>query len=138
NTMPLELDATSGFSVRAPGGDRMGCTVKELALLAGVSARTLRYYDAIGLLPAARTARNNDERQYDDDAVVRLQQILFYRELDFRLNEIKAILDDPSFDALQALREQKSALRRRRDRTDTLLRTIDRTIDHLEGRTTMA
>lgn len=116
----------------------MGCTVKELALLAGVSARTLRYYDAIGLLPAARTARNNDERQYDDDAVVRLQQILFYRELDFRLNEIKAILDDPSFDALQALREQKSALRRRRDRTDTLLRTIDRTIDHLEGRTTMA
>lgn len=116
----------------------MGYTVKELALVAGVSARTLRYYDAIGLLPATRVGRNNDERQYDDGAVLRLQQILFYRELDFRLDEIRAILDDPSFDVLQALREQQAALRRRRQRMDALLHTIDNTIDHLEGRTTMS
>lgn len=115
----------------------MPYTVKELALLAGVSARTLRYYDAIGLLPATRAGRNNDERQYDDGAVLRLQQILFYRELDFRLDEIRAILDDPAYDVLQALREQRTALMRRRTHIEALLRTLDNTVDHLEGRRSM-
>lgn len=116
----------------------MAYTVRELAELAGVSPRALRYYDAIGLLPAIRSGRNNDEREYGDASVIRLQQILFYRELDFRLEEIRAILDDPAFDVLQALRLQKRALQQRRHRLGALLRTIDRTIEHLERRTPMA
>jgi DNA-binding transcriptional MerR regulator len=115
----------------------MSHTVKELAALAGVSPRTLRYYDAIGLLPAQRVGRNNDERHYDDSAVVRLQQILFFRELDFRLAEIRTILDAPDFDVLQALRSQKRAIRERRGRLNRLIRTIDHTIAHLEGRRRM-
>jgi len=55
----------------------MEYTVKELAELAGVSTRTLRYYDSIGLLPASRADRNNEERRYDRAALLRLQQILF-------------------------------------------------------------
>ena len=116
----------------------MAYTVKELAELAGVSPRTLRHYDAIGLLLAPRRGRNNGERIYDDPSLIRLQQILFYRELDFRLDEIRAILDDPAFDVLQALRMQKRALQQRRHRLGALIRTIDRTIGHLERRTPMA
>lgn len=115
----------------------MQYTVKELAELAGVSARTLRYYDAIDLLPAMRADRNNDERRYDHDAVLRLQQILFYRALDFRLEDIRALLDDPAYDVLQALRGQRELLLQRRGRLDALLRTIDNTLSHLEGGTTM-
>lgn len=115
----------------------MSYTVKELAELAGVSPRTLRYYDAIGLLPAERGARNNSERRYDEHALVRLQQILFFRELELRLEEIRAILDAPGFDVLQALRTHREAIRERRGRMNLLIRTIDRTIAHLEGRRPM-
>lgn len=115
----------------------MQYTVKELAELAGVSTRTLRYYDTIGLLPATRADRNNEERRYDHDAVLRLQQILFYRTLDFRLEDIRALLDDPDYDVLQALRGQRELLQQRRGRLDALLRTIDNTLSHLEGGTTM-
>ena len=108
-------------------------TVKELAELAGVSSRTLRHYDAIGLLPAIRSERNNAERLYDRDAVLRLQQILFFRELEFGLEEIRNILDGPQFDVVKALQEHRRAIRDRRERLDLLIRTIDRTIAHLEG-----
>lgn len=116
----------------------MQYTVKELAELAGVSARTLRYYDTIGLLPASRTDRNNEERRYERASLLRLQQILFYRALDFRLDEIRAMLDDPKYDLLRALRRQRELLQERRGRLDALLRTIENTVDHLERRTPMA
>lgn len=69
----------------------MAYTVKQLADLAGVSVRTLHYYDEIGLL-APDAYGENGYRYYDEDALLRLQQILFFRELDFRLDEIKAII----------------------------------------------
>lgn len=84
-------------------------TVKELADLAGVSVRTLHYYDQIGLLKPTRNT-TNDYRLYDDEAVIRLQQILFFREMDFELAQILAIMDAPDYDVLQALKDQKKLL----------------------------
>jgi DNA-binding transcriptional MerR regulator len=76
------------------------CTVKKLADSAGVSVRTLHYYDEAGLLqPRYRSA--NGYRQYDEDAVVRLQQIMFFRELDFSLAEIKKIMSQPDFNMIE-------------------------------------
>ena len=71
-------------------------SVKELANLAGVSTRTLHYYDEIGLLPPS-SVEDNGYRQYNKAAVIRLQQILFYKELGLSLSEIKAMMDTPSF-----------------------------------------
>jgi DNA-binding transcriptional MerR regulator len=77
-------------------------TVKKLADFAGVSVRTLHYYDEIGLLkPDSRSA--SGYRQYGDEAVIRLQQIMFFRELDFNIEEIKSIMARPDFDMLESL-----------------------------------
>lgn len=104
-------------------------SVKALSKLAGVSVRTLHYYDQIGLLkPLIRTEAGY--RLYGTEELIRLQQILFYRELDFQLKEICDIMDDPEFDLTLALSNHKSALLRRRDRIDTLIATIDKTINH--------
>jgi DNA-binding transcriptional MerR regulator len=80
----------------------MAYTVRQLADLAGISPRTLHYYDEIGLLEPSSHG-GNGYRFYAEDAVLRLQQILFYRKLDLSLGEIRTILDRPDFDALQAL-----------------------------------
>jgi DNA-binding transcriptional MerR regulator len=111
-------------------------TVKQLADVAGVSTRTLHYYDQIGLLTPSSVGQNG-YRYYDDEAVLRLQQILFFRELDFSLAELQTIIDGPEFSMLQALRTHKRALRQRMTRLDELIQTIDRTILHLEGVTSM-
>ena len=110
----------------------MRYTVKQLADLAGVTTRTLRYYDKIGLLHPAAYG-DNGYRYYADDAVLRLQQILFYRELDFTLEQIKAILDRPGFDLLLALEGHKRALLERGERVKRLIDTIEKTIMHLQG-----
>lgn len=108
-------------------------SVKQLARLAGVSVRTLHVYDEMGLLkPAVRT--DAGYRQYGEAELLRLQQILFYKELDFPLKGILEILDDPGFDLVEALAGHKRALSSRRDRLDTLLATIDNTIDHLKNK----
>lgn len=83
--------------------------INELAKLSGVSKRALRYYDEIGLLTPSDT-RDNGYRQYSVTDIDRLQQILFYRELDFKLEEIKRILDAPEFNVNQALRKQHEML----------------------------
>ncbi len=102
-------------------------TVHQLADLAGVSVRTLHHYDQIGLLrPTART--NAGYRLYAGADLLRLQQILFFKEMDLPLGEIKAILDDPGFDAVQALRSHRRMLEQRRERLALLLNTIDKTI----------
>ncbi|HTE00944.1 MAG TPA: MerR family transcriptional regulator [Mucilaginibacter sp.] len=109
-------------------------SVKQIARLAGVSVRTLHLYDKIGLLkPAVRTRANY--RQYSDIELLRLQQVLFYRELDFPLKEITEILNDPNFDLVRALAGHKTALTKRRDRLNTLLKTIDKTIVNLKNKT---
>lgn len=92
-------------------------TVKQVATLTGVSVRTLHYYDELGLLtPSEVTAAGY--RLYGDDKLERLQQILFFRELDFPLREITRILDSPDFSRQEALRQQKRLLTLKRDRLE--------------------
>ena len=112
-------------------------TVKKLSTLAGVSVRTLHYYDQISLLKPAKIAENG-YRQYDDTALMRLQQILFYRELDFSLKEIIALLDVPDFDQIKALESHWDALWARLARTERLISTVEDTILHLKGEKEMS
>jgi DNA-binding transcriptional MerR regulator len=107
-------------------------SVKKLAALAGVSIRTLHLYDQMGLLkPSVRTEKNY--RLYGQAELLRLQQILFYKELDLPLKEIADILDDPAFDPVKALENHKAALQQKQQRITTLLVTIDKTIDQLKN-----
>lgn len=107
-------------------------SVKQLAKLAGVSVRMLHLYDQIGLLkPSARTEARY--RIYGEKELLRLQQILFYKELDFPLQEICRILDDVNFDLIQALESHKEALHSKQNRIATLLSTIDKTMVKLKN-----
>jgi DNA-binding transcriptional MerR regulator len=106
-------------------------TVRQVAKAAGVSVRTLHHYDAIGLLKPAEIGANG-YRYYGKAELLRLQQILFYRELGLPLVEIGAILDDPAFDPVAALRGHRKALEDRIAQSRDLIRTIDRTIESLE------
>ncbi|GAB3997431.1 MerR family transcriptional regulator [Spirosoma daeguense] len=111
-------------------------SVNNLAKLAGVSVRTLHHYDRLGLLkPSIRTEARY--RLYGENELLRLQQILFFKELDFSLAEILAIMNDPNFNLLTALESHKQALKARRDRLATLLTTIDKTISSLKGENVM-
>ena len=112
-------------------------TVKELSILAGVSVRTLHHYDQIGLLSPSRIAHNG-YRQYDDAALLRLQQILFNRELDFKLADIKELLDSPAFEQVTALESHWDALWARLARTERLIKTVEDTISHLKGEKEMS
>ena len=95
-------------------------TVKEVSRLTGVSVRTLHHYDAIGLLKPTRVTEAG-YRLYDDTALRRLQTILLFRELQFPLKEIKAILDSPGFDPMNALEQQTKLLELQRQHLDTLI-----------------
>lgn len=114
----------------------MEYTVKKLAALSGVSARTLRYYDEIGLLKPARVA-SNGYRIYGQAQVDTLQQILFYRSMQVPLEEIRRLLSDPQFDRRQALERHLEALERKRDQMDTLITTVRHTIETMKGERTM-
>jgi MerR family transcriptional regulator, thiopeptide resistance regulator len=111
-------------------------TVKQVAKISGVSVRALHHYDEIGLLKPASIGRNN-YRYYGREELLRLQQILLHRELDIPLVDIKAILDDPKFDQLDALHQQRDRLAAEAKRYAELVRTIDRTIADLNGETAM-
>jgi DNA-binding transcriptional MerR regulator len=111
-------------------------TVKQVARLSGVSVRTLHHYDEIGLLAPAHLG-DNRYRYYGEAELLRLQQILFHRELGFALNEIAALLDRPGFDRVEALRMQRGRLEQQAQRYAELVRTIDRTIADLNGKKTM-
>jgi DNA-binding transcriptional MerR regulator len=114
----------------------MEYTVGRLAKLAGVSARTLRYYDRLGLLrPEAKSGAGY--RVYGEAQVDRLQQILFYRELGVELRTISRILDAPSFEQAEALSGHLKALSERRERLDTLIETVEKTMAARKGEITM-
>ena len=95
-------------------------TVKEVSRITGVSVRTLHHYDAIGLLRPTQVSESG-YRLYDDAALQRLQTILFFRELEFPLQEIKDILDTPNFDPREALADQIHLLELRKQHLENLI-----------------
>ncbi len=114
----------------------MTYTIQQLARLAGVSTRTLRYYDQLGLLVPTRDEAN-DYRVYGRNEVDRLQQILFYRELGVPLGDIQRVLDAEGFDASAALVGHLDALLSRRSQLDRLIANVQKTISAAKGETTM-
>ena len=106
-------------------------SVNQLAKLADVSVRTLHHYDKIGLLkPSLRSESNY--RYYGEPELLRLQQILLYRELDLPLASIRDILDEEGFDLAKALKEHQRELKKRKERISRLLLTVEKTIIHLK------
>jgi DNA-binding transcriptional MerR regulator len=110
----------------------MAYTVKQVAAVSGVSVRTLHFYDEMALLKPAYS-KANGYRIYEEPQLLRLQQILFYRELGFELKRIKEILGQRKFDQDAALQSHRQVLERNVTRTRTLIETIDKTIRHLKG-----
>jgi DNA-binding transcriptional MerR regulator len=102
-------------------------SVSQLAKLSGCSVRTLHYYDELGLLePSGRTA--SGYRYYERAELLKLQQILFYRELELPLEQIRTLIWDPDFDAIKALLDQRNMLLAKQNRLSRLIETIDKTI----------
>ncbi|HRU40998.1 MAG TPA: MerR family transcriptional regulator, partial [Candidatus Diapherotrites archaeon] len=114
----------------------MEYTVQKLGKLAGVSTRTLRYYDEIGILKPARI-NSSGYRIYGQKEVDMLQQILFYRELGVSLDSIREIVTAPSFDGAKALREHHRKLLEKREQLNLLIANVEKTIALTEGRTIM-
>jgi DNA-binding transcriptional MerR regulator len=112
-------------------------TVKQLSKLAGVTPRTLHHYDAIGLLKPSRVGENG-YRYYGEESLLRLQQILFYRELGIPLEDIKKLMGRRDFDVLGALHSHKEALQKQVARLNRLIQTVDNTIHHLKGNSAMS
>ena len=103
----------------------MKMKIKEFAEYTGVSVRTLHYYDEIGLLNPAYVDKFTGYRYYDEYSVLRMQEILFYRELDFSLKSISEILSSPDYDKEKALAEQKNLLILKKERLEKLISAID-------------
>lgn len=101
--------------------------ISEVAKLSGITVRTLHYYDEIELLKPSETTEAG-YRMYSSEDLERLQQILFFRELDFPLNEIKEIMLNPNYDKNEALNKHKEFLIEKRKRIDGLITLIDKTI----------
>lgn len=113
-----------------------GYTVKQVAKLSGVSVRTLHHYDEVGLLKPAAVGANG-YRYYGREELLRLQQILFHRELGFALEEIRQVLDAQGFDKVTALKAHRAKLAADARRYRRLVKTIDQTLAALEGATKM-
>ena len=114
----------------------MEYSIAKLSKLAGVSARTLRYYDEIGLLAPARISKGG-YRVYGDREVDLLQQILFYREMGVSLDEIKKIVLSKEFDGAAALTNHLATLRDEQGRLNRLIETVEKSIRAMKGETTM-
>lgn len=109
-------------------------TVKEVSQMTGISIRTLRYYDEIGLLKPVRISENQ-YRLYDDKALEKLQEIMFFKEMDLPLETIKKLLENPELDRKEILLFQKALLERKRNRLNGIIELID---DVREGVNTMS
>lgn len=103
----------------------MGMQAKEFADFTGVSVRTLHYYDAIGLLKPAYVEPQTGYRYYDEACLERMQEILFYRELDFPLKNICELLSSPGYDKQKALEQQKRLLVLKKERLERLIDALD-------------
>jgi DNA-binding transcriptional MerR regulator len=114
----------------------MAYTVKQLAKISGVSVRTLHWYDEKGLLKPSYHG-SNGYRYYEEEQLLMLQQILFFRELGFNLNDIQKLLSQDDFDKVRALQSHKQVLTEEINRKSNLITTIDKTMSHLRGKETM-
>ena len=103
--------------------------IKEFAEFTGVSVRTLHYYDEIGLLTPAFVDKSTGYRFYDENSLIRMQEILFYRELDFSLKSIREILSSPNYNKRKALKEQKKMLTLKKERLERLISAIDGAVE---------
>ena len=103
----------------------MKMQINEFAKLAGVSVRTLHYYDEIGLLKPSFVDEQNGYRFYDEISLERMQEILFYRELDFELKSIAEILSSPDYDKQKALAEQRKLLILKKERLERIFAALD-------------
>lgn len=115
----------------------MEYTIKKLSQLAGVSSRTLRYYDEIGLLKPCRVS-STGYRIYGEKEVDLLQQILLYRSMDIKLEDIKEIIYNKDFDINKSLIEHRERLISRRKQLDLLIQTVEKTIDYNKGEIEMS
>ncbi len=103
----------------------MKMQINKFARLTGVSVRTLHYYDEIGLLKPCAVDEQNGYRFYDEQSLLRMQEILFYRELDFSLKEICNIISCPNYDKYHAMKEQKNLLILKKERLERLISALD-------------
>jgi DNA-binding transcriptional MerR regulator len=115
----------------------MEYTINKLAKLSGISTRTLRYYDEIGLLCPVRISDNN-YRIYGQKEVDKLQQILFYKEMSVPLEEIGQILNASNFDKKISLESHLSSLLKRKNQIDSLIENVQKTISSMKGETIMS
>ena len=115
----------------------MEYSIRQLADIAGVSTRTLRYYDERGLLKPSRVNEKGC-RYYEQEQVDLLQQILFYRERNLGLDVIKEIINNPRFDAAQALEEHLIALIEQEKHISALIQTVKNTIADMKGERSMS
>ena len=118
-------------------GDFMKYSISQLSKLAGVSSRTLRYYEEIGLL-LPREKGDNGYRYYDSRQVDRLQQIMFYRSFDMELDDIKNILNSDDFNQVTALESHLVKLENQKAKINRLIDSVNKTIMSLKGETTMS
>lgn len=114
----------------------MEYSINELSKLAGVSARTLRYYDEIDLLKPSRISEAG-YRYYDENQVDKLQQILFYRERGLELKVIRQIINDKDFDMIKAMEEHLLCLEKQKEETESLIQTVKKTILSMKGQCKM-
>ena len=112
----------------------MKMQIKEFALLTGVSVRTLHYYDEIGLLRPDEVDEHTGYRYYGEASVLRMQEILFLRELDFSLKSIGEMLSSPNYDKKRALSEQKNLLILKKERLERIISAVD---DAMRGENVM-
>ena len=117
------------------GGNEMKNSISETAKLSGVSVRTLHYYDKIGLLKPSEVISETGYRYYDETAMARLQQVLFYKELDFPLKEIVKIMNASDYSKEEALLKQRELLKLKRKRLDKLIKLLNA---NLKGDDTMS
>ena len=115
----------------------MEYSIHELSKIAKVSTRTLRYYHEINLLYPKRT-NSSGYRIYGEKEVDKLQQILFYKSLGFKLEDIKNIINSPSFDIMTALNNHKKELIKRRKEIDLLIENVEKTISYKKGKINMS
>jgi len=114
----------------------MAYTVKKLSELSGVTVRTLHFYEEAALLKPAYYG-SNGYRYYEEKQLLQLQQILFFKELGFSLKQIQKVIGKSDFDQLAALYSHRNALKKESEKIEVLLKTIDKTIKHLNGKKKM-